>query len=85
MHNYKPSPIQWYQIVPVCQRLHGEIVSTNCDIHKHDEQRQTKKLTLLAAPAAGEIRDHQTWHGDRRPRARSCTSKLLGSDAQFRR
>jgi len=24
---------------------------------------------------------HQTWHGDRGPRARSCTSKTLGLDA----
>ena len=24
---------------------------------------------------------HQTWHGDRGPRGRSCTSKTLGSDA----
>jgi len=46
-----------------------------------------KSVTFLAAPAAGEIRappnlaseSHQTWHGDRRPRARSCTSKTFAA------
>jgi len=43
--------------------------------------RQTnrqKNSTFLATPAAGEIRAHQTWHSDRGPRARSCTSKTFG-------
>jgi len=40
--------------------------------------RQTKNSTFLDTPAAGEIRAHQTWHGDRGPRARSCTSKTFG-------
>ena len=39
---------------------------------------QTKNSTCFAAPAAGEIRGHQTWHGNRGPRARSCTSKSFG-------
>ena len=25
-----------------------------------------------------KVEPHQTWHGDRRPRARSCTSKTFG-------
>ena len=33
--------------------------------------------TFLATPAAGETQAHQTWHGDRRPRARSFTSKTF--------
>jgi len=42
--------------------------------------RQTKNSTFLATPAAGKIRvPYQTWHGDRGPRARSCTSKTFGS------
>jgi len=40
--------------------------------------RQTKNSTFLDTPAAGEIRAHQTWHGDRGPRVRSCTSKTFG-------
>ena len=41
---------------------------------------QTKN-SFLAAPAAGEIRAPQpqrTWHGDRGPLARSCSSKTFG-------
>ena len=37
--------------------------------------------TFFAAPAAGEIRAHQTWHGDRGTRARSCTSKARSTPA----
>jgi len=46
------------KIVSVLQRLHGEIGRTDSDVQKRDEQtnRQTKKSTFLAAPAAGEIR-----------------------------
>jgi len=47
------------KIVSVLQRLHGEIVRTNFDVQKRDEQtnRQTdKNSTFLATPAAGEIR-----------------------------
>ena len=40
--------------------------------------RQTDKKTLLAAPAAGEIRAPPYLHGDRGPRAHSCTSKTFG-------
>ena len=73
----------------VLQRLHGEIGRTISDVKKRDEQtdgqadrqtdrqtdKQTKNSTFLATPAAGEIEPNQTWHGDREPRARSCTSK----------
>ena len=43
-----------------------------------NRQRQTKSSTLLASPAAGEIRAAKTWHGDKGPRALSCTSKTFG-------
>jgi len=73
------------KIVSVLQRLHGEIGRKISDLQKRDEQsnkqtdRQTdKNSTFLAAQAAGEIRAPPTWHGDRRPRARSCTSKTFG-------
>ena len=69
------------KIISVLQRLHGEIGRTNSDVQKRDGQtdKQTdkKNSTFLAAPAAGEIRAPQTWHGDRGPRARSFTSKTF--------
>jgi len=42
---------------------------------------QTKNSTFLATPAAGEIRalPNLARHGDRGPRARSCTSETFGS------
>ena len=72
------------KIVSVLQRLHGEIWRTNSDAQKREGQtdKQTdrqKNSTFLATPAAGEIQAHQTWHGDRGPRARSCASKTFGS------
>ena len=75
------------KIVSVLQRLHGDIGRTISDVQKRVEQRdrQTnrhKNATFLATPAAGEIRTHQTWHGDRGPRARSCTSKTFGGLTQ---
>jgi len=64
------------KIISVLQRLHGEIGRKISDVQKRDGQ--TKNSTVFATPAAGETEPHQTWHGDRRPRARSCTSKTLG-------
>jgi len=37
-----------------------------------------KNSTFLAAPAVVKSEPYQTWHGDRRPRARSCTAKTFG-------
>ena len=69
VHNYRPSPIQRYQIVSILPRLHGEIGRTMSDVQKRDEQQtdKQKNSTFLAAPAAGEIRPHRAWHGDRGP------------------
>jgi len=39
--------------------------------------KQTKKLNVYGRPAA-KSEPHQTWHGDRGPRTRSCTSKTFG-------
>jgi len=52
--------------------------------HKRDEQtnKQTdtqKKTTFLVARRRVKSEPHQTWHGDKGPRARSCTSKTFGS------
>jgi len=74
------------KIVSVLQRLHDEIGRTNSDVQKHDghTDRQTDKKTQRFWPPRRQVKSepHQTWRGDRGPRARSCTSKTpLGSDA----
>jgi len=68
------------KIVSVLQRLHGEIGRTISDVQKRDEQtdKQTKNSTFLAARRRVKSEPHQTWHGDRGPRARSCISKTFG-------
>ena len=73
------------KIVSVLQRLHGEIGRTTSDVQKRDEQtdkqtdRQTKKTQRfwLSRPRV-KSEPHQTWHGDRGPRARSFTWKTFG-------
>jgi len=70
------------KIVSVLQCLHGEIRRTISDVQKHDEQtnRQTKRQkTQRFCPPRWRVKSepHQTWHGDRGPRARSCTSKTF--------
>ena len=71
------------KIISVLQRLVGEIMCTISDVHKHDEQ--TKNSKFLAAPAAGRVKSepHQTWLGDRGPRAHSCSSKTFGVRRSF--
>ena len=68
------------KIVSVLQRLNGEIGRTICDVQKRDGQTQTdKKLNVFGDPGGGEIRaPPNLGHGDRGPRARSCTSKTFG-------
>jgi len=60
VHNYKSRPTpQRHQNRDFCSpSFHGEIVRTNSDVQKRDGQtdRQTKKLNVLSAPVAGEIR-----------------------------
>jgi len=67
------------KIVSVLQCLHGEIGRTISDVQKRDGQtdRQTDKKTQRFWPPRRRVKSepHQTWHGDRGPRARSCTSK----------
>ena len=71
------------KIVSVLQRLHGEIGHTISDVQKRDEQtdKQTdkQKKTQRFWPPRRRVKSepHQTWHGDRGPRARSCTSKTF--------
>ena len=69
------------KIVSVRQRLHGEIGRTISDVQNRDEQtdRQTKKTQRFWPPRWPVTSEpHQTWHGDRGPRARSFTSKTFG-------
>jgi len=75
------------KIVSVLQRLHGEIGRTISDVEKRDEQadKQTDKQTDRQKnqrfwPPRWRVKSepHQTWHGGRGPRARSCTSKTFG-------
>ena len=85
VHNYKPSPTNGIKIVSVLQRLHGEIGRTISDVQKRDEQtdrqtdRQTKNTQRFWPPRRRvKSEPQQTWHGDRGPQARSCTSKTFG-------
>jgi len=74
--------------VSVLQRLHGEFGRTNVQKRDGQTDKQTnRQKTQRFWPPQRRVKSepHQTWRGDRGPRARSCTSKLLGSDAQFRR
>ena len=66
------------KIVSVFQRFHGEIGRTISDVQKRDEQTDLQK-TLRFWPPRRRVKSepHQTWHGDREPRARSCTSKTF--------
>ena len=73
------------KIVSVLQRLHGEIGRTISDVQKRDEQtdkqtdkanKKTQRFWLPRQRVKSE--PHQSWHGDRGPRARSFTSKTFG-------
>jgi len=75
------------KIVSVLQCLHGEIGRTLSDVQKRDGQtnRQTNRQTDRQKtqrfwPPRRRVKSepHQTWHGDRGPRARSFTSKTFG-------
>ena len=71
------------EIVSVLQHLRDEIGRTISDVQKRDGQtdKQTdSQKTQRFWPPRRRVKSqpHQTWHGDRGPRARSCTSKTLG-------
>ena len=78
VHNYKSSPIQRHQ-----NRFCTPTPSWRNQVHnvwrsKAEQTDRPKNSTFLATPAAGEIRALPNWHGDRGPRARSCTCKTFG-------
>jgi len=64
--------------VSVLQRLHGEIWRTISDVPKRDEQTDKKTQRFWPPRQRVKSEPHQTWHGDRGPRARSCASKTVG-------
>ena len=74
------------KIIPVLQRLHGEIGRTISDVRTRDEQtdeqidRQTDKKTRRFWPPRWRVKSepYQTLHGDRGPRSRSCISRTFG-------
>ena len=69
------------KIVSVFQRPHGEIRRTISDVQKRNGQtdKQTDK-TQRFWPLWRRVKSepHQTWYGDRGPRARFRPLKLLG-------
>jgi len=66
------------KLVSVLQRLLGEIVRTKSDVHKRDEQINKQKTQRFWPPRRRvKSEPHQTWHGDRGPQARPCTSKTF--------
>jgi len=71
-----PYPTASKSFVSVLQRLRGEIGRTNSDVEKRDGQ--TDNQTFWPPRRRVKLKPHQTWHGDRGPRARSCTSKTFG-------
>jgi len=70
------------KIVSVLQRLHGEIRRIISDVQQRDGQtitnRQTKTQRFWPRRRREKSEPHQTWHGDRGPRVRSCTAKTFG-------
>ena len=66
------------KIVAVLQRLHGEIGHTISDVQKHDEQTDKQIQRFWPPRRRVKSKPHQTWHGDRRARAHSCSSKTFG-------
>ena len=68
------------KIVSVLQRLHGEIGRTFSDVQKRDGQTDKRTKTQRFWPLRRRVKSepHQTWHGDRGPRERSCISKTFG-------
>jgi len=66
------------KIVSVLPRLHGEIGRTISDVQKRDEQTDKQKTQRFWLPRRRvKSEPHQTWHGDRGPRASSRTSKTF--------
>jgi len=72
------------RIVSVLHRLHGEIGCTISDVQKRNEQtdRQTdRQKTQRFRPPWRWVKSepHETCHGDRGPRTRSCISNRTPS------
>ena len=84
VHNSRPLPTNVIKTVSVLEQLHGDIVRRNSVVQKGDGQtdiyRETnrqKRSTFWPPRRRVKSEPYQTWHGDRGPRARSCTSENL--------
>jgi len=67
------------KIVSVLQRLHGESGRTNYDVQKRDGQTDRQKTQRFWPPRRRvKSEPHQTWYGDRGPRAHSYSFKTFG-------
>jgi len=81
LHNYKSSPIQRYQnrfCTPTSSwrnRAHNVWRSKAWRTNRHTDRQKTQRFWTPRRRAKSE--PYQTWHGDRGPRARFCTSKPL--------
>ena len=51
---------------------------TFTSVTNRQTNKQTKKLNVFRCPAGVKSEPHQTWHGDRGPRACSCISETFG-------
>ena len=67
------------KIVSVLQRLHGEIGLTTLTFKSVTDKQTNRQKTQRSWPPRRRVKSepHQTWHGDRGPRARSFTSKTF--------
>jgi len=60
------------KIVSVLQRLHGKIGHTNSDVKSVIDRQTNRQKTQRFWPPRVKSKPYQIWHGDRRPRTRSC-------------
>jgi len=77
--SYKPSPIQRHQN-RFCSPTHSWRNQAHKLWHSKVWEKTDKQKTQRFWPPQRRVKSktHQTWQGDRGPRARSCTSKTFG-------
>jgi len=81
VHNYKPSPIQRHQnrfCTPTPSWRNRAQNLWRWKAWRTDKQADKKTQCFWPPRRRLKSEPHQTWHGDRGPRARSCTSKTFG-------
>jgi len=81
MHNYKPSPIQRHQnrfCTPTRSWRNRAHNLWRSKAWRTEKQTNKKTQRFWLARRRVKSEPHQTRHGDRGPRARSCASKTFG-------